>query len=122
MSNFWRRRDARFPWLLGALVALSLTVVAPHSRIHHLSSSLKAARAHHLVTHRTLVDQGDSRLDASIDGARRAIPPDNTLEISSAAAQLQAPAARASREPARPRLLRRLRMAPANAGGADPLS
>src|SRR5581483_912357 len=109
MSNV---RGARFPWLLGALVALSLTVVAPRTRMHHLSFSLRAARAHHLVTHRTLVDQGDSRLDASIDSARRAIPPGNTLEISSAA-QFSVPAARLSREPARPRLLRRLRMAPA---------
>ncbi len=121
MSNLWRRRDAKLPWMLGALLALSLTVVAPRSRTHHLSASFKTARVHHLVSHRTLVDQSDGRLDASIKRARRAAPPGHSLEIASAA-HLPAPAAPLTSEPARPRLLRRLRMAPAHAGGSDPLS
>ncbi len=68
MSNLWRR-NAKFPWLIGAFLALSLTLVAPRSRVHHLAASFKTAHAHHLVSRRTLVDQGDSRPDASIDRA-----------------------------------------------------
>lgn len=68
MSNLGRR-NAVFPWLVGAFLAISLTLVAPHSRIHHFAASLKTAHAHHLASRRTLVDQGESRPDASIDRA-----------------------------------------------------
>jgi hypothetical protein len=120
MSSFWRRRSARLPWLVGAFLAVSLTLVAPRSRIHHLAASLKAVRAHHLVSRRTLVDQGD-KPDATIDRARREPPPDRTIEIASVPRFATVTVAMPI-EPAQRRLLRRLRMAPAHPGGADPLS
>jgi hypothetical protein len=121
MWNFWRRRNARFLWLVGAFLALSLTVVAPRSRIHHLAAAFKTAHTHRSVAQRTLVDQSDSRPDALIDRARREAPPDHTVEIASAP-HLAALAAPIPIEPLQPRQLRRLRMAPAHTGGADFLS
>lgn len=119
MSSLWQWRNARFPWLVGAFLVLSLTVVAPRSRVRHFAASLKTAHAHHLVSRRTLVDQGDARLDASIDRAGHTALRGVVLVAAPSliAGPMPSPDLSSIRPPLR--LLKRLRLARDKADGDD---
>jgi hypothetical protein len=123
MTGLSNSRNAGSLWLIGALLAVSLTVVVPIHLGHRFFSARNTVHAGLRAAHHTIVDQLDGRLEARIDRAGRDAAPKRiaaaaVLSASSAPGVL----ARATAAPPPVRRLRRLRIARSRAGDGDPSS
>jgi hypothetical protein len=113
--------NAGVPWLIGALLALSLAVVVPIHLNHRFFPTCGTIHAGLRATHHTVVDRIGGRLEARIDRTGRAPAPESATAASAFA--MAAPGApRATSAPPQARMLRRLRIAPAHADDGDPFS
>src|ERR1700691_6159633 len=119
MAGTPKSRNATPPWLIGALLALSLGVVVP---IHLNHRSFPAGHTVHAgvhAAHHTVVDRIGGRLAARIDRFGRTAAPGRrvTPMLFALAAPSDTPRARAA--PPRARMLRHLGIAPNRDGDGD---
>jgi hypothetical protein len=122
MTGSRNSRTAKAPWLIEALLALSLAVVVPIHLNHGFFPAGNTVHAGLRAAHHTVIDQVEGRLESRIDRDGRAAAPGR-----SAAAILFASAAPnviplATAAPPRAPMLRHLRIAPSHASDGDPLS
>jgi hypothetical protein len=122
MMGLSNGRNAKASLLIGALVALGLSVVVP---IHLNNQFLPACSTMHTglhAAHHTVVDRIDARLEAQIDRASRVAAPEKVAAaavFASAASSVLLPA---TAVPPRVRRLRRLRIARSRTDNGDPSS
>ncbi len=122
MARLCNSCNARFPWFVGALLALSLTVVVPIHLSHRFSPTRATVHAGLRAAHHTVVDQLDGRPEARIDRMGRSTAPHSiaTVLFVSVVPRILL---RMTAAPPRVRMLRHLRIAPAHADdGGDPSS
>jgi hypothetical protein len=122
MADLSNSRNAGVPWLIGALLGLSLAVVVPIHLNHRFFPTCSTVHAGLRVAHHTVVDQIGGRLEARIDRTGRAPAPEcATVAL---VFPMAAPSAlpRATSAPPQTRTLRRLRIAPGHADDGDPFS
>ena len=72
MADLSNSRNAGVPWLIGALLGLSLAVVVPIHLNHRFFPTSSTVHAGLRVAHHTVVDQIAGRLEARIDRTGRA--------------------------------------------------
>jgi hypothetical protein len=122
MADLSNSRSAGVSWLIGALLALSLTVVVPIHLNHRFFPSCDTVHAGLRASHHTLVDRISGRLEAQIDRTGRTPEPKRaTLALTFAVDAVGASSRATSAQP-QTRRLRRLRAAPAHADDGDPFS
>jgi hypothetical protein len=122
MADLCNRRNARVPWLIGVLLALSLAVIVPIHLNHRFFPACGDVHAGLRVSHHTVVDRIGGRLEAQIDRTSRTPAPESaTVALAFA---MEAPAARPRTTSASPQsgMFRRLQIVPARADDGDPFS
>jgi hypothetical protein len=122
MPRLRNSRSARISWLIGVLVALSLTVVVPIHLNHRFFPACKATNAGLRAAHHTVVDQPESRVEARIERAGRAATPDSVATAMLSASLARSTLPRLTTPPPRVQILRHLRIAPGHADDGDPLT
>ena len=122
MPRLRNSRSARISWLIGVLVALSLTVVVPIHLNHRFFPACKTTHAGLRAAHHTVVDQPDSRVEERIERASRAATPDSVATAMLSASLARSILPRLITAPPRFQILRHLRIAPGHADDGDPLT
>jgi hypothetical protein len=122
MAGPYNNRSAKAPWLIEALLALSLAVVVPIHLNHGFFPASNTVHAGLRAAHHTVIDQIEGLLESRIDRDGRAAAPGRpaaAILFVSAAPKVMP---RATAAPPRARMLRHLRIAPSHASDGDPPS
>jgi hypothetical protein len=114
--------NATTPWLIGALLALSLGVVVPIHLSHRFFPAGHTVHAGVRAAHHTVVDRIGGRLAARIDRFGRTAAPGRRVTPMLFALVAPSVTPRASATPPRARMLRHLRIARNRDGDGDPPS
>jgi len=111
--------NARAPWLIGALLALSLSVVVPIHLNHRFFPTGNTVHAGLRAADHSVIDQLDGRLEARIDRAGYAAAPSSIAGAMVFALAAPGVLPRTTAGPPRIRTLRHLGDAPGHADDGD---
>jgi hypothetical protein len=114
--------EVRISWLIGVLLALSLTVVVPIHLDHRFLPACKTTHAGLRASHHTVIDRLDSRVEARIETAGRAATPNSVVTAILFVSLVRRTLPRLTTAPPRVRILTHFRISPGHAADEDPLA